>query len=478
MTESETTDSKPRPSRRFGVTEGLLGLFALGAGATAGRVLLHRAEYFWSTAGIVVCFGVPLAVCLGLGASIFASRIVKIQILVSAFSILVAVYAFEGYAAWQVVQATQAKSAPSGPTSQSRFEIVRDLRGKGEDAQPLSSGVTVYVMQGAKMPEADLQVEGRPLLPLGSISHVPIVLCNEAGPWIVEENDQHGFRNPDQAWTLSSLDIAALGDSFTQGLCVKREDSFVGVLREKHPKLLNLGMGGYGPLLELAALKDYLPERKPQVLLWFFFENDFENLLHELRQPVLKRYLDEPDFRQGLEKFQPEIDAAHRRIVDAAMKQEEEAEKKAQSATPAEVSVGDLLKLENTRERLNLTYQRPTLEKELASFKRVMTEAKRVSGTWNGRILFVLLPDWKTLNAKTPYSAKDGIFRALDELQIEHMDAYEALSQKPDIDALFPIQRQAMRLVAPGHYNEAGHRAVGEAVEAWLQEKGLAVNTP
>lgn len=462
-----------KEGRRVGVVEVLVGAAAAGAGAVALYVVMHRSEYLWSGGGIAVCLGAPLVAAVLLAASFLASRTVRIQALITAIGVLVALYAFEGYVAWQVAQASAATAAPDGPKNLSRFGKVKELREAGVDAQPLSSGVTVYVLQGAKKPEANLELGGKPLFPLGGISNASIVMCNESAKWVVYESDVHGFRNPEGAWALPTLDVATVGDSFTQGLCVEAPDSFVGVVRAKYPKLLNVAMGGYGPLLELATIKEYLPERRPRVVLWFFFENDFDNLLHELRQPVLARYLAEPDFRQGLEGLQSEIDKAHRRIVDLAMVEEEAAEKSAASAKPEGVSFGDIAKLENTRERINLTYQRAPLDKELGALRKVMTEAKRVTSTWGGEILFVMLPDWKTLHTKTPYGPRDGVFRILDEVGIAHVDAYDTLVQTPDIDTLFPVQRRAMRLVAPGHYNEAGHHAVGELVLGWMKERGL-----
>lgn len=482
----ETKPNEPEPTppatkgaaRRFGLLEGLLALAAAGSLAVAGFVVVHRAEYLWSTGGLLVCLVAPLVAALAFAASLFASRTVRVQALLCGVGVVIALYAFEGYAEWQVAEAGAATAAPEGPRNLSRFAKVKELREQGVDAHPLSSGVTVYVLQSAKKPEATIELGGKPLLPLGGISKAQIVMCNESAKWVVYESDVHGFRNPDAAWAYPSLDIATVGDSFTQGLCVEAPDSIVGVVRAKYPKLLNVAMGGYGPLLELATIKEYLPERKPRVVLWFFFENDFENLLHELKQPVLARYLAEPDFRQGLEGLQPEIDKAHRRIVDMAMVEEEQAEKNAASAKPEGMSLGDVVKLDNLRERINLTYQRPPLDKELGALRKVMTEAKRVTSSWGGEILFVLLPDWKTLHGKTPYAPRDGIFRVLDEVGIAHVDAYDTMVKTPDIDTLFPVQRRAMRLVAPGHYNEAGHKLVGELVLSWLAEHKVEPSAP
>lgn len=48
------------------------------------------------------------------------------------------------------------------------------------------------------------------------------------------------------------------------------------------PRTLNLGMGGIGPLHELAILKEYGSVVRPKVVLWVYYEgNDLADLSHE-----------------------------------------------------------------------------------------------------------------------------------------------------------------------------------------------------
>jgi lysophospholipase L1-like esterase len=131
------------------------------------------------------------------------------------------------------------------------------------------------------------------------------VHCNEAGKYVIYESDEHGFHNPKGIWGTNSLDIVALGDSFTQGSCVASDENFVSVIREHYPKTLNLGMSGQGPLNTLATLKDYVQALKPNVVLWFFFEgNDVADLFYERQSPLLMRYLDGFSQRLGERQVQ------------------------------------------------------------------------------------------------------------------------------------------------------------------------------
>jgi hypothetical protein len=56
------------------------------------------------------------------------------------------------------------------------------------------------------------------------------------------------------------FDIAFIGDSFTEGVGVTYEDSFVGMVAKAHPelKIANLGVVSYTPTIYLKKLEDYL----------------------------------------------------------------------------------------------------------------------------------------------------------------------------------------------------------------------------
>ena len=107
-------------------------------------------------------------------------------------------------------------------------------------------------------------IDGRELVPLGSVSDVVTLLCNESGEWISYRSDSRGFNNPDEVWGSRRVDVAAIGDSFTQGYCVPRGTSFMDLIRQHDPATLNLGMAGNGPLMMLATLKEHLPASPPQ----------------------------------------------------------------------------------------------------------------------------------------------------------------------------------------------------------------------
>ena len=51
-------------------------------------------------------------------------------------------------------------------------------------------------------------------------------------------------------------------------------------------------MDGNGPLTALASIKEYSKEIRPNIIIWLVFYNDLGDLERELKNPVLKNYLD------------------------------------------------------------------------------------------------------------------------------------------------------------------------------------------
>src|SRR5207342_2709188 len=97
------------------------------------------------------------------------------------------------------------------------------------------------------------------LLPLGGISRSLTVLCNQSGQYVTYQSDEHGFRNPPGMWDSAGVELAVVGQSFSQGYCQADGKGFVDLLRSSYPLTLNLGMSGESSLLQLAAIEEFLP---------------------------------------------------------------------------------------------------------------------------------------------------------------------------------------------------------------------------
>ncbi len=207
------------------------------------------------------------------------------------------------------------KDLQKGTDLRRKWEVVSDFRKNGVRAQlSVPPNHLRYPLMGR---------DQKPFRPLGGVSNTLTVLCNETGQYVNYQSDEKGFNNPPGLFG-GKVKIVALGDSFTQGVCPPAEQHMVSLIRQKYPTLVNLGMVSNGPLINLAALVEYGAPLKPDLVLWFhFLGNDFDNLDHELKSPIKRRYL-EDGASQGLMHRQKEIDDLLGAFLDEGIKKKEE----------------------------------------------------------------------------------------------------------------------------------------------------------
>ncbi len=347
-------------------------------------------------------------------------------------------------------------------------EVIKDLRKEGIDAYPAVIPEFLFEEQADGRLKSVVAIDGVEVLPLAGISSKVTVFCNENGDRVIYEAGEQGFHNPKGIWNSGRIDIAAVGDSFTQGACVPSDKHFVALIRKRYPATLNLGVAATGPLIQLAIIKEYAKHAKPKIVLWFYYENDLEDLMREKRSPLLMRYL-ERDFDQGLFSRQAAIDSALATHVEKVMEAKEALEEKTSNPTA-------ILKLTNLRQRLELIYgtsqhdldgpveiaERPDRsrmkEPDIDLFRDVLLQAKKIVSAWGGKIHFVYLPEWQRY--ATPESAdknRDRVLLLVKEIGLPIIDIHKAFLAHGDSLALFPFRQLV-------HYNEEGNRLVAEEV--------------
>jgi hypothetical protein len=338
-----------------------------------------------------------------------------------------------------------------------RSEKVQELRSRGLDAVPASWLASFQTAGGALKVDGD---EGG-LIPLGGVSNTATVLCNETGEFVTYTSDAHGFRNPPGIWTSSRIDLAALGQSLTQGYCVPDGAGFVDLLRPRYSLTLNLGMSGQSSLLQLAAIKEYLHALRPKTVLWFFTEGiDLPDLYDESTHPVVRRYL-EPTFSQKLIDRQPQIDGAIQRFQSR-----QRANLPPPQATGLYALAGrsfDALKLWHLRYKLDLKFGSNGIDTRAWStldlFAETLRQARTITNAWGGTLYFVYLPSWTRYRngANVPEREHAAVLQVVQALQIPVIDVEPAFSAQVDPLLLFPFRRF-------GHYNETGNRIVAATV--------------
>jgi hypothetical protein len=110
------------------------------------------------------------------------------------------------------------------------------------------------------MQNALIDIDGKKLFPVGSISNQKTVYCNENNGWLIYQSDMFGFNNDnkfvkDIVNGKKQLDTLFVGDSFVNGACVSRENNFQGIFMRTGRNALGFGIGGNGPMMYLATIK-------------------------------------------------------------------------------------------------------------------------------------------------------------------------------------------------------------------------------
>ena len=403
---------------------------------------------------ILYYYALPVALLIPL---LIASRLqkYKINVALALSSAAVTRYASEGILTFlpalsrPYIQAVEAARMPID--KRSRLDVVEDLAAEGVKASPL---VAPWIW-------ARSQPEGGDIMPLGGKSNALTVYCNvgsEDGAYVLYQSDEHGFNNPKGLHGVDSLDIAAVGDSFTQGHCVLPENNAVAMIRNTYENTLNLGMNNNGPLMMLATLEEYAAPLEPRIVLWFYFEgNDLAELDQEKRSGLLMAYLGQ-GFGQNLLSMQPEIDRKLEEFV--------EQQKQKTSNTKERHPLVDFVLVVPLRGILrSISEKRPDNQDgvihksvDFDLFRRVLASAKDTTSSWGGELYFVYLPEWQRFNdpgRASPYH--DQVLHLVDDLGIPIIDISETFAARDDPLALFTSRVHY-------HYGKEGYRLVAETV--------------
>lgn len=249
----------------------------------------------------------------------FLPRSIKVNLTLLIITSLIIVYALEAFLHfygnpldYRTPNFVAARTLRMPFDKRTPLQVVDQIRKGGNEAFPF---VAPNLFIG-EMPETET---GETIYVLGGISNVKTVHCNELGTYLIYESDRFGFHNNDAIWEEPTLEVVALGDSFTQGACVQPHENYVSRIRDVVPQTLNLGASGNGPLSALATLKEYAAARKPKHVLWFYYEgNDMGDLMAEVTNPTLISYM-EDGFTQNLVARQDDVNFVRGVYVQAVM---------------------------------------------------------------------------------------------------------------------------------------------------------------
>jgi hypothetical protein len=364
--------------------------------------------------------------------------------------------------------------APDGGSGDRRelLEVVLELRRQGVDAFPAYSPRVLL----ARIGEPDFEnlvsrfrTGDEASVPLTGVPKVTTVVCRESGEFLIYESDAMGFHNAPEQWGHERIDVTVVGDSFVQGYCVPPDRNLVAGIRKHFPETLNLGVGGAGPLTDLALLREYAAPLQPARLIWVYYENDLENLEQEKRHEVMRSYLD-PEFSQEIGARRDGFEAAVREYIDTELALWQR-EREAGSPTPGETRIplsqrsAGALTLRGLRRAVGRFHAHAVAAYGLS--RRILETARNEVQSWGGELHFVYLPSWTHFSGAARLADhyrrrnRAAVLEIVANLGIPVTDVLSIFEGNPDPESLF--------LGYGRHYSERGYAVASEAVAEALR---------
>ncbi|MDA9232724.1 hypothetical protein N9O63_02800 [Candidatus Pelagibacter sp.] len=382
---------------------------------------MYYYKYYYFTSFSLIIFSIL---------TIFLSEKIKQYMLIVGLSILSVLYIYEYFLS---------SAAYKKITEISRTTVYEKLIKESDKRVSLTIGPGNYLKDKLD------------LYPLSGMSNSLTIHCNENGYMSMYDSDRYGFNNPDEEWDKSSIKFLLTGDSFTGGACVNRPHDIASVLRKKTSEgSITLGYGGNAPLIEYAALKEYVNKNvNIENIVWLFTEgNDVEGLYHELDNEILIKYVLDDKFTQNLINKQDQVDQIVKNYISNKRHELN------QRRTHEEESLKNKTKLFFKLYYLRNSIIKPTAGNDL---KNILELANKFSIENNSKFSLVYLP------AMERYSGiyyRDANYNALksmtSDLGINFIDVHKNIFQK-EKDPLLLFSKF-------GHYTIEGYEKIANLI--------------
>lgn len=361
---------------------------------------------------------------------------------------------------------------PRQSDRRSRLQVIRDYRKQKIDVYP-----ALEPSDFCKEGSAPISIGGHILLPLTGLANVKTLFDNESGVWQDYVSDEHGFNNPKGLYVPGQVDIMILGSSYAQGMGVKQNENIAGILREKYPHTISLGVKGTAPLSHFAIFQEYVERLKPKILIWIYYEqSEISTFDWELKQPLIAAYL-EPKYRQNLYDLP-------KSVLDPVLKDWLEKKElsfgKEQQVKRSIQDVKQRIKKTFKLDRMLTLYGFHSLKKEYAILHPTLyhlwptgnanmmhlfllkyVDARMKS--WGGKLFVVAIPSKLRVkegvtNPNYDYSStRNAQLSGIESLKIPLIDLYPVQLSHTDPLSLHRYRRW-------GHYTVDGYRFISNAI--------------
>ncbi len=409
-----------------------------------GYAVANANDYMSATPQFIRYFVGPLAIASALMIVALRSKVnTALQVGVYALAVLAAFFAHEALAQYRVFNSLNktidafdtSALASAGPAMPPRATIrmLNEAAGTDQLSSAILSGI----------PDTEVYLCDRP--DVGRLTY---------------RADRYGFNNRDAVYDAPKLDVALIGDSFMEGLCLAPGDDVAGVLRSKGYAAASLGMRGNGPLVELASLGRFGPTLRPATTVYVYYAgNDHKNLENEAVEPWLLAGL-----QDGADYGPAQLTPSQMKTATAAVEQFW----RRHGPLPASYrdrAARNFFALVQTWAALGLHY--PAVEEPQPLLGDVVARLQTLTASWDGDLIAVYVPRAERFRGVFPHGfvhdrerrAIVGMFTATGA---EVIDLAEAFSGARAAGTYY---------AADGHFSEAGAAALADLIAAAVDDR-------
>jgi len=293
------------------------------------------------------------------------------------------------------------------------------------------------------------------ILPLSLVSNYGVFNCNENGEFVVNKTDRFGFNTDNATWNKKNIDFILVGDSGTYGFCEERKNNIDGHIKKnsEFKNIINFGMGGNGPLINYATLREYYPKDKNvKNILWIFHPNDLGNLNSEFSNEILKKYLNDEFFSQDLIQKDDLKNKINQNLIFKRLM----------------IKKFPFLLLKKTRKFISDFKQNKSSsgyssdnryynDKNLLIFKKIMELALKIDK--NAKFYFVYLVEYQQFFTDNyNFDHKQKILEIVKQLNIPIIDLESSFKESKNQHLLFSIHPKFK------HYSSDGYRLAAKHI--------------
>lgn len=202
--------------------------------------------------------------------------------------------------------------------------------------------------------------------------------------------------------------------------------------------MINLGVGGTGPLQQYARLTEYLKVINDfQYIFWFYQEsNDLSNLDDEFGNKLLVNYLTKNNFSQDLILKQSDIDEITKKDLEKNYVNTKYTVIKFLKLDTLKWFVANYFNISSNKEFDLLNQNQISNEKRLNSLKIVLENAKALAKKNNAKLIFVYTPYFQRYllhdNEKNQFRLKNKVLELVKQLELNIIDIDEEVFEKLD----------------------------------------------